>query len=383
LAVSTFGVDFNAEAKPGSIGLNPDGIRQVVEIFDRQIAHGMHPGAQLVVLRHGQVGLDRAAGLANLNRKCPVTPETLFLTWSVSKAFTGMCIHRLIEAGTIEWDAPVSRYWPEFGCNGKESATIRHVFLHQAGIPARGIYTQSLHWPNWERVTRNVAGLRAEFTPGSKTAYHVLNFGFILGEVVRRVTGMPIENYLRRTFLDPMGLRHTFLGLPSDQRQNAARLYSGCRDQQIAVWAFNLPRIRGAVLPAATLHSSARDLAVFYQMLLDGGQYAGRRYVRPETVSAATALGFEGYDATMRRQMRWAHGFHLGGLPLNADEPGTGMGKGSTEKTFGHFGQRTCMAWADPDADLVVAFTCNRLLSLQANPRRWQELSDAIWDAIR
>jgi CubicO group peptidase (beta-lactamase class C family) len=84
----------------------------------------------------------------------------------------------------------------------------------------------------------------------------------------------------------------------------------------------------------------------------------------------------------MKREMRWAYGFHLGGLQRKSGDPGAGMGKGSSEKTFGHFGQRTCMAWADSKAQLVVAFTCNRLLSLEANQRRWQELSDAIWDAI-
>jgi CubicO group peptidase (beta-lactamase class C family) len=84
----------------------------------------------------------------------------------------------------------------------------------------------------------------------------------------------------------------------------------------------------------------------------------------------------------MQREMRWAYGFHLGGLPRKPGEPGAGMGKGSSEKTFGHFGQRTCMAWADFNAQLVVTFNCNRLLSLESNQSRWQQLSDAIWDAL-
>jgi CubicO group peptidase (beta-lactamase class C family) len=375
-------LDFSTAVQPASAGMNVAGIRRVKEVFYRQIEDGQHPGAQLVVLRFDKVLLDLAAGIADLRNGRRVTPETPFLTWSVSKAFTGMCIHRLIEEGAIEWDAPVAEYWPEFGRNGKENATIRHVLLHQAGIPTRGLYLQVIHWASWKRVTRNVAHLKAEYVPGSKTAYHPINYGFILGEVVRRVTGMPVEDYLQRVFLDPLGLKQTSLGLPPGRRWDVAQVYCGCPDQRLVVFGFRLPLIRNAVIPAATLHSTARDLAVFYQMLLNGGEYAGERYLRPETVQAATSLAYEGFDHTMQRNMRWAYGFHLGGLQKTADESGAGMGKGSSEKTFGHFGQRTCMAWGDTDAQLVVAFTCNRLLSLDSNQRRWQELSDAIWDAI-
>jgi len=177
-------------------------------------------------------------------------------------------------------------------------------------------------------------------------------------------------------------MSQTTFGLPPGRRQDAAHIYCGCRDQRLVVWGFNLPFIRSSVLPAATLHSTARDLEVFYQMLINGGEYGGRRFVQPETVQAATRLAYEGLDHTMQREMGWAYGFHLGGLQGSPEESGAGMGKGSSEKTFGHFGQRTCMAWADFDAGMVVAFTCNRLLSIESNQRRWQELSDAIWDSI-
>ncbi len=375
-------LDFGRIAQPASAGMSEAGVRRVAEIFSDQIARGLHPGAQLTVLRHGQVMLDCAGGIANVRRGTPVTPETPFMTWSCTKALTGMCVHRLIEEGKIEWDAPVAAYWPEFGCRGKETATIRHVFLHQAGVPARGLYTQWLLWPNWDLVTRNVASLAAEYPPGTRTAYHLVNYGFILGEVVRRVTGLPFRDYLRQTYLDPLGMRHSWLGLPPAMRRQAAGIYCGTPMQRLAVFAFNLPAIRSAVMPAATLQSTARDLAVFYQMLLNGGQYAGRRYVRPETIAAATALGYQGYDATIGVYVRWAYGFHLGGMIPEDRAPGHGMGKGSTIRSFGHFGQATCMAWADPDADIVVTFTCNRLLDEPGVLARYQAISDAVWDAI-
>ena len=148
------------------------------------------------------------------------------------------------------------------------------------------------------------------------------------------------------------------------------------------MFAFNLPAIRAAVVPAATLHSNAREIAIFYQMLVNGGKYAGRRYVQPETIAAATSLGYEGYDATIGLHVRWAHGFHLGGVIPANNVPDHGMGKGSTVRTFGHFGQASCMAWADPDADIVVVFLCNRLLDRPSVLARYQEISDAVWEAL-
>ena len=104
--------------------------------------------------------------------------------------------------------------------------------------------------------------------------------------------------------------------------------------------------------------------------------------MQPGTIAAATALGYEGIDHLFNAPIRWAYGFHLGGN-LNADpDIPFGMGRKSTVRTFGHFGQDSCMAWADPDADIAVAFTCNRLIQARDAERRWQELSDAVWDAL-
>jgi CubicO group peptidase (beta-lactamase class C family) len=107
---------FSGEVALESVRMSDSGVRHIVEVFNRQMADGLHPGAQLVVLRHGQVVVDRVAGIANVARGTPVTPETPFMTYSVSKTLTGMSVHRLIEEGRVEWDTPIARYWPEWGC---------------------------------------------------------------------------------------------------------------------------------------------------------------------------------------------------------------------------------------------------------------------------
>ncbi len=122
-----------SEFNLGDADISPTAVQKLNNVFEQQIQSGLHPGAQFVVLKHGQVIFDGAAGLANIRKNVPVTKETPFLIFSSTKAFTAICIHHLVEAGKLELDAPVAVYWPEFGCKGKQSATIRHTFVTPGG----------------------------------------------------------------------------------------------------------------------------------------------------------------------------------------------------------------------------------------------------------
>ncbi len=353
-------------------------VEALIRVFKRQIVQErLHNAAQLVVLHQGKVIADLAHGGMQRNR--PVTSATPFFTFSVSKAFTGVCIHHLIEAGEIDMDSPVSAYWPEFGQKGKETATIRHVFLHQAGIPAPRLNQQVFLWPFWQLVTRHVARTPAVYPPGTKTAYHLVNYGFIFGEIVRRVSGLSIDRYLEKHFIKPLGLKSTWMRMPADKIGDSPRLFSGDKAYNTAVFVFNRRIYRRALMPAATLHSSARDLAIFYQMLLNGGSYDGHQYLRPETVRQATSVGYEGQDHLHQHPMRWAYGFHLNQSEVNEQgETINDMGYGASNNAFGHFGMASCIAFADPENELVFTFTCNRLIKNSGT--RNQALLNALWD---
>lgn len=187
-------IQWGEEVLPSRVKMKDQGVIKIIDVYASQLAKGYHQGSQLVILRNGKIIVDRADGFANVRRKLKVTPNTPFNCFSITKPFTAICIHKLLEEGKIGLDTPIAEYWPEFGNGGKETATIRHTLLHQAGIPSRGLYLQIPLWVNWEWVTHNVANLKAEFSPGSKSSYHFVNFGFILGEVVRRVTGKSIRS---------------------------------------------------------------------------------------------------------------------------------------------------------------------------------------------
>jgi CubicO group peptidase (beta-lactamase class C family) len=376
-------MEWGQEIPASTAGMHDTGVGKILEVYHAQLSKGWHYGSQLVVLRHGNIVLDRADGIANVQRKLKVTPDTPFNCFSISKPFTAICIHKLMEEGRIELDAPVAEYWPEFGTKGKETATIRHALLHQAGIPSRGLNRQIPLWVRWEWITASVANLPAEFPPGSKTAYHLVNFGFILGEVVRRVTGKPIGTYLQENFLQPLAMRNTYMGLPVRLQKNASHIYSGDESQSTIALVFNLPFIRAALVPAATLNSTARDLAVFFQMLLNHGTYAGKTYLKPETVARAIAVGYEGYDEQLHEDMRWGFGFDLGGVRKPTDPASLlNFGYKSCSSTFGHIGQNSSMVWADMDSELVVSFTTNQLLSGEKCREMFRAISNAVWDAI-
>jgi CubicO group peptidase (beta-lactamase class C family) len=378
-------LDFSIEVDPSKVGMNADRIKSIGKKFEFMVTEKhWHPAAQLVVLRHGKVVLDRFIGNGRNGR--PIDHETPFYTFSVSKPFIGICIHKLIEEGKIKLDDRISTYWPEFGCRGKEDATVRHALLHLAGIPAPHLYWQIPLWPYWKLVTKAVAGYKAVYPPGKVAHYHSLNYGFILGEVLRRVTGKMPEVYFADKFIEPLGLKNTWMRIPAKEISRSPRLISYNKEHDLTVKIFDLKVMRTAVIPAASIHSTARELATFFQMLLNGGEYGGKRYLKPGTIKKAVSSGYHGYEGNENSVVNFGFGFQLGGEDVFLkDTQGKKVpffGKGSSEKTFGHYGLGSCMVWADPDADIVVAFTTNGLWHSDVTHLRWKMINDAVWDAL-
>lgn len=357
------------------------GYPQVAETFSALIRQSP-PGsaAQLAVIHSGELVVDLVAG-GGLNM--PIGGDTPFLTFSVSKVFTACAVHRLVEDGRVDLDEPIAKYWPEFGCRGKETATIRHALLHQAGVPAPHLNRQVLTWPSWRLVTAGLAREKAVFPPGSQTAYHLVNFGFILGEVVHRVTGDPVDIYLQKSFFEPMGLKNTWMRIPAQALNRSPKLVSPTPVYRTNVRLFNLPVIRRALIPAACLHTTARELAAFFQMLLDCGEYKGRRYLQARTVAQAARSYYDGYDSYIRYPMNWGLGFIMGGGEHQPeDRRQSAYGWGSSEATFGGLGMGTCMAWADRRSGIVCAFTTNVMLPDPQVSERWAEISNSVWDSV-
>jgi CubicO group peptidase (beta-lactamase class C family) len=311
--------------------------------------------AQLCVLRDGEVVLDEAYGVEH---------DTPFLLFSAGKPLLSMLVHRLAEQGAFALDDPLARFWPEFAAGGKDGITLRHVLQHRSGLPyVSSVPRDVLRATDWNRSVRALARARPHTLPGSVPAYHVVSHGFLLGEVVRRVTGQPLPEVLRSEVLEPAGMCRTGLGAPSSR----VMLRGGYRPAQVV---FNRRLVRDAIIPAATVSGTARDLARFYQSMLDGDRW--------RQVTTPTSEGER--DGLSGMPIRWSEGFQLGGLPC---EPGRArsMGRRSDPLAFGHNGSNACVGWADPRRRLVFAYVTNRMAGAPGNSPHQCAVSDAVLDA--
>lgn len=262
--------------------------------------------AQVCAIRDGRVITDRSFGCR---------PDALFLLFSAGKPFAAVLVHQFAERGLVGLDDPVARYWPEFGRHGKDAITVRQVLQHRSGVPvARGLWRDALAAASWERSVRARERARPSFPPGQVPAYHILSYGFILGELIQRVTGSDLRSVLRAELLDPLGLADTHLGLPAPLWQRHVPVRAAGAGGRARALVFNRRAIRQAVIPAATVSSTARDLARFYQMLLQGGELDGVRVLSPAAIAQASRPSSDGQaDRLLHLPVRWSQGFQLGG----------------------------------------------------------------------
>lgn len=345
-----------AAEDPRAAGMSGDRLRAVEELVDGAVGR-----AQLVVRRGGVVALDRTI-------RCP--RDSLFLLFSAGKPFTAVLVHGLAEDGVLDLDAPLARRWPELASGGKEAITTRLVLQHRSGLPtAGGLTRDALRMTSWAASVRAIERAPLRFRPGARPAYQTLTQGFLLGEAVRRavapgspVDGGPVRAALRARVTDRLGLANTHLGLPRHVSGHVVRvLPTSPRTGSIAAW-LNRPAVRRAVVPAATVHSTAADLAAFYEALLAPVTRAAPPAVLSSAqLAQAVAPSADGeIDGTLGVPVRWSAGFQLGGPGPDPGRPRS-LGRATSRSTFGHNGSYACVGWADPERDLVLALVTDRL----------------------
>jgi CubicO group peptidase (beta-lactamase class C family) len=362
------------EVNPRSVGVDAGAVEGIWDAVQRLYRSGIHPAIQLCVRRHGEVLIDRAIGHAVGNgpddprhgRKVPATYETPFNIYSASKAITAMVIHLLDQRRLLHLNDPVSEYIPEFGCQGKDTITIQHVLTHRAGVPNLPPEVMRLETlEDDEEVVRIMCAATPAWRPGRRLAYHAITGGFILAEIVKRVTGKNIRTVLKQEILQPLGLRWTNYGVaPRDVSKVALAYFTGPpllpplstllaralgvpMDRAIAI--SNDPRFLTAVVPAGNVVSTANELSRFYQLLLNGGTLDGTEVFEPRTIRRATQEhSYLEFDLTLVLPLRYGMGFMLGGKYLSLYGP-------DTPNAFGHLGFTNIISWADPDRQVAGA----------------------------
>ena len=358
-----------------SVQMDAKALGWVEHLFHQQIEQGLHPGAGLAVYRHGQLVLDIHGGMADQEVGKPVSEDTMFILYSSTKAMTASCLHILWERGKLSWDDSVADFWPGFAKNGKESVTIRHILTHQGGFPESPYELTWDKWNDWDAVVEAIENIVPEYQPGQVMAYHHRNFGWVIGELVRRIDGRPFAQFLKEEVMDPLEMHDAYVGLPSALEGRVSRMHAmdDC-DRPGMIRPYNRPEVHQSVQPAGGGITTAGDLARFYAMLGGGGSLDRVQIMKPETVEEVTNLQIEAMDHSLAQNMRRCLGMGLADQRMAADES-----KGS--HTFGHAGAGTSVGWADPEAGLAMAFITNGFRANRTNTPRLEAISRAVRDA--
>ena len=359
--------------KPDAVAMDSRKLEQVKELFQRQIDEGLHPGAGLAVYRYGNLVLDIFGGTANTG---PVTAETMFVLMSSTKPLTASCLYMLKERGKIAYDDLVSKHWPEFAQNGKETVTIRHILTHRGGFPQTPESLPWTDWPDWSKVTRAMEQAPTIYTPGETLAYHPINYGWVIAELVRRVDGRTFDRFLAEELTAPLGMNSTYVGLPPNLQDRVSPMHLMEDDADASGYSatFSRPTVLQSIVPGANGVATAGDLARFYAMMERKGSLEGATVIQSATVEEAVEFQVEGVDKTIGTFAQRSLGLAL------ADER-MGTPTGDPLKTFGHGGAGTSIGWADFESGLAVGYITNGFRGAATNNLRLAAISQAVRDA--
>jgi len=329
-------------------------------------------GAAVAVYWRGEAVVDLWAGHQDAARKKTWVRDTLVCQMSVAKAVSALCVHILADRGQVDLDAPIARYWPEFAAEGKQDVPIAWALCHLASVPVADAAPRGAIF-DWDVMTRAIAAQKPLWPPGTVPCYHTATQGFILGEIVRRVTGEGIGAFLRREVAAPLGLDY-HIGLTPEEEARCATMIPSAGNVLSAAqagkasdlltrgWAqlplnedFNSHRWRSGAVPSASGHGTARSIARLYAALAAGGSLDGVRLLRPETMARAWQQQWEGKDVMSGLTFRIALGFYLNCPP---DRP-----MGSSPRAFGHSGAGGAQSFGDPDNQIAFCYTPNRMHS--------------------
>ncbi len=396
----------DAAARHAIDGWHDPRFTAVRDEFAANFAERGETGAAVCVIVDGKVVADLRGGWRDANRTLPWQPDTLVNVFSVGKGLTAACAARLIGQRLLDPDAPVTRYWPEFGAAGKSAVSVRQLLSHQAGLPAFRRPMPAGSMLSWPAMTTALAAEQPWWTPGSGHGYHVNTFGFLAGELIRRITGLTPGALLRRELAGPLGA-DVHIGLPAAEharvaefswpdaaaanviaaeRGSAARGSAARAEADVAMTlnaylnppdfsgagVVNTAAWRSAEIPSANAHATAAGIARIYAALVAGGELDGVRIVAAGGLAQSTEQQVYGDDLVLRRPSRFGLGFQL-------SHPERELGKGT--RSFGHFGAGGSVGFCDPAAGLAFGYVTGQMGPRWRNPRN-RALIDACYASL-
>jgi CubicO group peptidase (beta-lactamase class C family) len=364
----------------------------VLDTFAENFDERGEVGAAVCVYVDGRPVVDLWGGLADAIDGKAWKPDTVTLVYSSTKGVTSVCANLLIERGRLDPDATVAQYWPEFAANGKEAITVRQVMSHQAGLPfVVGDFTLD-EVLAWEPMVRALAAQAPIWPPGTQHGYHMRTFGWLVGELVRRIDGRTVGTLWREEIATALELDF-WIGLPEEIEARVARLVPPTADLGALLKQFgedllltqvfsnpsglfgyndmwNTRALHACELPSSNGIGDARSLAQMYASCI--GEVDGIRTLQPATVAAATVEQACGKDAVLMTDSCFGLGFMLG----------RAFGAANRPSAFGHAGAGGSLAFADPETGLGFGYVMNDLRFDAKGDPRSEELVRAAYHSL-
>jgi CubicO group peptidase (beta-lactamase class C family) len=367
----------------------------VRDAFIANFDAGREVGASFAATVNGEVVIDLWGGYADAARTRPWERATIVNVFSTTKAITALCAHMLVDAGSLDVDSPVARYWPEFAQAGKQQITTRQLLSHTAGLAAirESLPTEALY--DWPRMTDVLAREAPAWEPGTANGYHALTYGYLVGEVIRRIVGKTPGAFFRDEIALPLGADF-HIGLPESEDVRVADMVPPTTAELHAAGAqtkidtetlagralsnpplraevANTPEWRRAEIPAANGHGNARSVARVMAVLGCGGSIDGVRLLGEQTIAKAIEEQRYAKDLVLGFKMRWGLGFMLTSRQLPF---------GPNPRTFGHGGWGGSLGFADLDARVSWAYIMNKMSPGTAGDMRVAGMLAGLYGAL-
>jgi CubicO group peptidase (beta-lactamase class C family) len=384
-------------------GVSHKGYGLVAKVFERQLNRGSG-GAAVTVYHRGEPVVDLWGGQRTDDDEW--REDTVAMCFSTTKGVASTALHILADRGQVGYDEPVATYWPEFAANGKAAVTVRHVLTHSSGLHRiRSLVDSGARLHDWDHMTEALAAAAPAYEPGSRHGYHALTYGWLVGEIIRRVSGSGIAEFVEAEIARPLDCDGLYIGLPRSERHrvaplgplalprpnnstirrmeknlgkqmgkvvsalpgpvNTRRIANTLAPRNVEEALFG-PEVMDAAIPAANGFFTARSLARMYAVLAGGGELDGTRLLSPERIPVISEVQRQGRDHVLVVPMDWRLGYHR-----------VFTTRGPVPTAFGHFGFGGSGGWADPERDLAVALVCNRGSGTPVGDLRIMELGAA------
>ena len=369
-------------------GFTHDRFGKVREAFEANLAGGADVGASFCATLEGETVVDLWGGWANEDEGRPWERDTIVNVYSTTKTMTALTALLVADRGELDFDAPVARYWPEFAAAGKQDVKVSHLMSHSAGLSGwkEPLAKDDLY--DWEKATSLLAAQAPYWEPGTAPGYHALTQGYLVGEVVRRITGKSLGTVFREEIAEPLGADF-HIGLPASEDDRVAHLIppppgASIADRSESELQKNMasnPPIdvaetrtrawRGAEIPAAGGTGNARSVAQVHAILANGGVAQGKRFMSEAGCRKALEVQVEGQDLILGMPARFGMGFGLAGaMPL--PNPNTIF--------WGGYGGSLVII--DMDARTTFAYAMNKMAPTTTGDMRAFGLAMAMWEAM-